>query len=127
MTDCRLCETNKLTDLDRVNGVCKECRERLGMLPGFPVPRRPPHPCPKCQGLRFVRVFPREHVTVGATSFWLGISTTGAVTAARVIEGLGHGLDEAALEAAKQSTFSPATKCGEPVETTFTIGMRFQR
>ncbi|MDX2091258.1 MAG: energy transducer TonB, partial [Kofleriaceae bacterium] len=55
------------------------------------------------------------------------ISKAGTVTAARVIEGLGHGLDEAALDAAKQSTFSPAMKCGEPVETTFTIGMRFQR
>lgn len=55
------------------------------------------------------------------------ISATGEVTAARVIEGLGHGLDEAALDAAKQSTFTPATRCGEPVETTFTIGMRFQR
>lgn len=54
------------------------------------------------------------------------VSKTGEVTNARVIEGLGHGLDEAALEAAKQSTFTPATKCGEPVETTFTIGMRFQ-
>ena len=55
------------------------------------------------------------------------ISATGAVTAAKVIAGLGHGLDEAALDAAKRSTFSPATRCGEPVETTFTIGMRFQR
>lgn len=55
------------------------------------------------------------------------ISATGEVTAARVIEGLGHGLDEAALDAAKQSTFTPATRCGQPVETTFTIGMRFQR
>ena len=55
------------------------------------------------------------------------ISRTGEVTAARVIEGLGYGLDEAALEAAKQSTFTPATRCGEAVETTFTIGMRFQR
>lgn len=55
------------------------------------------------------------------------ISATGEVTAARVIEGLGYGLDEAALEAAKQSTFSAATRCGEPVETTFTIGMRFQK
>ena len=43
----------------------------------------------------------------------------------RVIEGLGHGLDEAALEAARGSTFEPATRCGKPIATTFTIGMRF--
>jgi protein TonB len=53
------------------------------------------------------------------------ISATGEVTGARVLEGLGHGLDEAALEAARASTFTPATRCGEPVGTTFTIGMRF--
>lgn len=54
------------------------------------------------------------------------ISATGDVTNARVIAGLGYGLDEAALEAARAATFSPATQCGEPVATTFTIGMRFQ-
>jgi protein TonB len=55
------------------------------------------------------------------------ISATGEVTGVRVIEGLGYGLDEAALEAAHASTFQPATRCGEPVATTFTIGMRFTR
>jgi protein TonB len=53
------------------------------------------------------------------------ISASGEVTDARVIEGLGHGLDEAALSAARASTFTAATRCGQPVGTTFTIGMRF--
>jgi protein TonB len=63
----------------------------------------------------------------GKVRIEITISATGEVTAARVIEGLGHGLDESALEAAKQSSFEPATRCGERVQTTFTIGMRFQR
>lgn len=55
----------------------------------------------------------------------LTVDETGAVTNARVIAGLGHGLDEAALEAARASTFEPGTRCGKAAVTTFTIGMRF--
>jgi protein TonB len=58
----------------------------------------------------------RVEITVGAD---------GAITEARVLQGLGHGLDEAALEAARASTFEPGTRCGKQVATTFTIGMRF--
>lgn len=43
------------------------------------------------------------------------INGEGAVIAARVVEGVGHGLDEAALVAAKRSTFIPIKKCGKPV------------
>ncbi len=68
----------------------------------------------------------RDAQVVGKVRVEITISASGTVTAAKVIAGLGHGLDEAALEAARASTFSPATKCGEAVETTFTIGMRFQ-
>lgn len=68
----------------------------------------------------------RDAAITGKVRVEITISATGAVTDARVIAGLGYGLDEAALEAARASTFSPATRCGEPVETTFTIGMRFQ-
>jgi len=68
----------------------------------------------------------RDAQITGKVRVEITISASGAVTSAKVIAGLGHGLDEAALEAARASTFSPATKCGEAVETTFTIGMRFQ-
>ena len=53
------------------------------------------------------------------------VGPDGVVTSVRVIQGLGHGLDEAALEAAKGSTFEAGTKCGKPIAMTFTIGMRF--
>lgn len=44
---------------------------------------------------------------------------------ARIGAGLGYGLDEAALEAAKRAAFEPATRCGKPVSATFVIAMRF--
>ena len=53
------------------------------------------------------------------------INKNGEVTAARVVSSLGHGLDEAAVTAAKRMTFSPATRCGKPVESKFNISIRF--
>jgi protein TonB len=61
----------------------------------------------------------------GKVRIEITVGPDGAVTGVRVIQGLGHGLDEAALEAARGSTFEAGTKCGKPVATTFTIGMRF--
>jgi protein TonB len=55
----------------------------------------------------------------------LSIDANGQVTDARVIEGLGSGLDEAAVAALRGATFSPATKCGKPVATTFVVAIRF--
>ena len=55
----------------------------------------------------------------------LTVDTQGAVTATRVLEGLGHGLDEAAVSAVKGATFTPATRCGEPALSTFTVSVRF--
>lgn len=53
------------------------------------------------------------------------IDVTGAVTNATVIAGLGHGLDEAALEAARATRFEPALECGRPVATSFVVSIRF--
>jgi protein TonB len=55
----------------------------------------------------------------------LTVDTTGHVSSARVLEGLGHGLDEAALAAARAATFEPGTRCGKPAPATFVIAMRF--
>jgi protein TonB len=60
----------------------------------------------------------RVSITVGAS---------GEVESARVIAGLGHGLDEAALEAARAARFEPGTECGRPVSTTFVLAIRFSR
>lgn len=53
------------------------------------------------------------------------VDERGAVTGARVLDGLGHGLDEAALTSAKNLRFAAATQCGRPVAATFVIAMRF--
>lgn len=67
----------------------------------------------------------RSAAIEGRVRVEITVDETGAVTSARVLAGLGHGLDESALAAAKGSTFAAAVRCGKPVRSTFTIGMRF--
>ncbi|MDQ2644159.1 MAG: energy transducer TonB, partial [Myxococcota bacterium] len=55
----------------------------------------------------------------------LTVDETGRVVSVRLLSGLGHGLDEAALAAAQRATFQPAIRCGKPARATFTISMRF--
>jgi len=55
----------------------------------------------------------------------LTVDETGRVVEVRVLQGLGYGLDEAALAAARSATFEPALRCGKPSRATFTISMRF--
>jgi protein TonB len=55
----------------------------------------------------------------------LTVDETGRVVNVRVLSGLGHGLDEAALSAARRATFQPAVRCGKATRATFTISMRF--
>jgi protein TonB len=50
----------------------------------------------------------------------------GTVRNARVIKGLGHGLDEAALAAVKKWKFSPAIKDGEKVDSEATCIVTFE-
>lgn len=55
----------------------------------------------------------------------LSVDASGSVTGAKVLEGLGAGLDEAALDAVRGARFSPATRCGKPAASTFTVSIRF--
>ena len=55
----------------------------------------------------------------------LTLDASGKVTDAKIIEGLGHGLDEAAIEALRGATFTPATRCGVATGSTFTVAVRF--
>jgi protein TonB len=61
----------------------------------------------------------------GKVRVQLTIDATGAVTDVKVVEGLGSGLDEAAVEALKGAKFAPATECGKPVASTFVVNVRF--
>ncbi len=50
----------------------------------------------------------------------------GQLRVLRVVRGLGHGLDEAALRAAQQIRFRPARRDGRPVDSTATVHMVFE-
>jgi len=50
----------------------------------------------------------------------------GAVESARVVRGVGHGLDEAALQAVRQFRFAPATKDGHAVHVRMGWSMQFR-
>jgi protein TonB len=53
------------------------------------------------------------------------VDARGRVVAVRVLQGLGHGLDEAAVAAARAMTFEPAVRCGKPAAATFKVAFNF--
>ncbi|MDF2692926.1 MAG: uncharacterized protein K0S65_1309 [Labilithrix sp.] len=53
------------------------------------------------------------------------VDETGKVVDVKPLTSLGHGLDEAAIAAARAATFEPAQRCGRPSRSTFTIAIRF--
>jgi protein TonB len=62
----------------------------------------------------------------GKVRVQLTVDESGKVVDVKLIAGLGHGLDEAALAAARRALFEPALHCGRPTQATFTISMRFK-
>lgn len=73
-------------------------------------------------------VFPSEARAAGIQGkvrVRITVDASGAVADAKVIEGLGHGCDEAALEAARTCRFDPALRCGAPVAGSITMGFTF--
>lgn len=82
-----------------------------------PKPRNVPQP-----------VYPdraRQSGAGGKVRIELTVDESGRVISARVLHGLGYGLDEAALAAAERATFEPALRCGKPARATVTMGIRF--
>jgi protein TonB len=67
----------------------------------------------------------RDANVEGRVRVEVSVDADGHVTGARLLAGLGYGLDEAALEAARRASFEPATRCGKHVAATFVIAMRF--
>ncbi len=53
------------------------------------------------------------------------VDDRGEVIGTKIVKGLGHGLDEASLEAARRTHFQPATRCGKPVVAPFRLAMLF--
>ncbi len=64
----------------------------------------------------------------GTVGLELVVDASGSLESARVVRGAGHGLDEAALAAAKQFRFTPATKDGRAVRVRmgWSIDFRFR-
>ena len=52
--------------------------------------------------------------------------SSGKIRVLRVIRGLGHGLDEAAVRAAEQIRFKPALRDGQPADSTAVLHIVFQ-
>lgn len=62
----------------------------------------------------------------GVVILQVDIDATGAVMDVQVVQGLGSGCDEAAAEAMKQSTFTPAYAGTDPVPVRIRIPYRFK-
>lgn len=67
----------------------------------------------------------RQNNIEGKVRVSITVDAQGRVVNASVLAPLGYGLDEAALEAARAAQFEAAVRCGKPVQSTFTIAMRF--
>jgi TonB family protein len=62
----------------------------------------------------------------GEVSLQVIFQADGTIRVVRVVSGLGHGLDEAAMQAATRVRFKPATRGGVPVDTNATIKISFE-
>jgi periplasmic protein TonB len=69
----------------------------------------------------------RQAEIEGVVRVQVTVDESGHVIAARVVGGLGYGLDESALAAAKATTFEPATQCGKAVVGTTILPFRFEQ
>jgi TonB family protein len=56
----------------------------------------------------------------------VSFSANGSLHVNRVVRGLGHGLDEAAIAAANKIRFKPALRYGTPVDSTAVVHVMFQ-
>src|SRR5579864_9265853 len=56
----------------------------------------------------------------------VNFSANGTLHVNRVVRGLGHGLDEAALAAANKIRFKPALRSGQPIDSTAIVHVTFQ-
>jgi TonB family protein len=56
----------------------------------------------------------------------VSFSANGTLHVNRVVRGLGHGLDEAAIAAANKIQFKPALRMGQPVDSTAVVHVSFQ-
>lgn len=84
---------------------------------------------PKPKLLRFNKPAYSEAARAAGVTGKLRINITvgpdGQVEQAVMLQGLGHGLDDATLQAARAASFEAATQCGKSVRSNFTMSVRF--
>jgi TonB family protein len=68
----------------------------------------------------------RELKLEGEVLLEVSFSANGTLHVNRVVRGLGHGLDEAAIAAANKIRFKPALRLGQPVDSTAVVHVSFQ-
>jgi len=61
----------------------------------------------------------------GKVRLELKVNDQGEVEETKVLQGLGYGLDEAAVQTVKRWRFRPATLCGKPVAASFVVSVLF--
>jgi TonB family protein len=62
----------------------------------------------------------------GDVTLQVCFTASGSVHVLKLIDGLGHGLDEQAWKAAEQIRFRPATRSGRPVDQVSVVHVTFQ-
>ena len=62
----------------------------------------------------------------GSVVVAVAINEEGGVDDVKIVRGLGYGLDQNAMDAARQSKFTPATKDGKPVPVQINMAMTFK-
>jgi TonB family protein len=67
----------------------------------------------------------RKKKIEGAVSLAIIVDTKGDVADAKVVKGLGHGLDENAVIAVKEWKYKPAEKDGEPIAVKMEVTVGF--
>ena len=68
----------------------------------------------------------RDMKLEGEVLLEVSFSATGTLHVNKVVRGLGHGLDEAAIAAANKIRFKPALRYGTPVDSTAIVHVTFQ-
>jgi protein TonB len=86
----------------------------------------PVRPRPKATRKAEYTMKAREAEIEGDVVFEVTVDETGKVIAARLVRGLGYGLDESARAAAMATPFQPATLCGRPVIGTVKLRFTFE-
>jgi TonB family protein len=68
----------------------------------------------------------RDMKLEGEVLLEVSFSANGTLHVNRVVRGLGHGLDEAAIAAANKIRFKPALRYGQPMDSTAVVHVTFQ-